>query len=100
LVLYGQLVERGADSVRASVTLLDVIQDSVVADIEVRDAVEQMDRMADSIAVQSLRMLGNRRSIAAVPKSFFGSRSLPALKVFLQGEQLYRRNDFKAARSS
>jgi serine/threonine-protein kinase len=100
LVLYGQLIERGGDSARASVTLLDVIQDSVVADFEVRDAVAQMDRMADSIAVQSLRMLGDRRSIAAVPKSFFGSRSLPALKVFLQGEQLYRRNEFREARGS
>jgi len=100
LVLYGQLIERGADSARASVTLLDVIQDSVVADFEVRDAVAQMDRMADSIAVQSLRLLGNRRSIAAVPKTFFGSRSLPALKVFLRGEQFYRQNDFSSARTA
>jgi serine/threonine-protein kinase len=45
-------------------------------------------------------MLGTKRSIAAVPKTFFGSRSLPALKVFLQGEQLYRRNEFREARGS
>ena len=58
-----------------------------------------MDAVADSIALRSLRQLGNGRSIAAVPRAYFGSRSLPALKLFLRGEQRYRKNDFEAARA-
>jgi len=100
IVVYGQLLETGSgrDSVRARVTVREVATDSLVAEFDVANASTQMDAVADSIAINSLRQLGKSRSIAAVPRAYFGSRSLPALKYFLQGEQKYRNNDFKAAR--
>jgi serine/threonine-protein kinase len=88
----------GRDSVRARVTVREVANDSLVAEFDVANASTQMDAVADSIAITSLRQLGKSRSIAAVPRAYFGSRSLPALKYFLQGEQKYRNNDFKAAK--
>jgi tetratricopeptide (TPR) repeat protein len=101
IVVFGQLLETGSsrDSVRARVTVHDVARDSVIGEFEVLNAATRMDAVADSIALRSLRQLGNGRSIAAVPRAYFGSRSLPALKLFLQGEQRYRKNDFEAARA-
>jgi tetratricopeptide (TPR) repeat protein len=81
------------------VTVHDVARDSVIGEFEVLNAVTRMDAVADSIALRSLRQLGNTRSIAAVPRAYFGSPSLPALKLFLRGEQRYRKNDFEAARA-
>jgi serine/threonine-protein kinase len=101
IVVFGQLLETGStrDSVRARVTVHDVARDSVIGEFEVLNAVTRMDAVADSIALRSLRQLGNTRSIAAVPRAYFGSPSLPALKLFLRGEQRYRKNDFQAARA-
>jgi tetratricopeptide (TPR) repeat protein len=101
VVVYGQLLETGTarDSVRARVTVHDVAKDSAIGEFEVLNAVTRMDAVADSIALRALRQLGNVRSIAAVPRAYFGSRSLPALKSFLRGEQHYRKNDFEAARA-
>jgi tetratricopeptide (TPR) repeat protein len=102
VVVFGQLLEAGAtgDSVRARVTIADASKDSVIGELEVMNSTTRMDLVADSIALRALRQLGTGRSIAAVPRAYFGSRSLPALKQFLQGEQQYRRNDFEAARTN
>jgi serine/threonine-protein kinase len=98
IVVYGQLIAVAGDSVRAMVTALATRTDSVLGDVEVRNSLDRMDQVADSITLRVLRELGRSRSIAAVPRTFFGARSLPALKAFLHGEQAYRRNDFVAAR--
>lgn len=98
LVVYGQVLQAGADSVRATVWLYDVARGAQISETEVRDLVTRMDRLADSIAIRLLRDLGNQRSIAAVPRAFFGAKSVPALKAFLLGEQFYRKNDFASAK--
>jgi eukaryotic-like serine/threonine-protein kinase len=56
-----------------------------------------MDLLADSLAVGVLRELGRARPIGAVPSVGFGTRSLPALKEFLQGEQFFRRTAWDSA---
>ena len=97
IVVYGQLLDPGRDSVKASVTVYDVARDTLVGEFSVSNASTNMDLVVDSIAMNALRQLGKTRPIAATRRAFFGSRSLPALKVFLQGEQLYRRNELNAA---
>jgi serine/threonine-protein kinase len=44
-----------------------------------------------------LRELGRTRPIGAVRSAAIGSRSLPALKAFLRGEQAYRRTQWDSA---
>src|SRR5690349_11731388 len=49
-----------------------------------------MGDLADSLGVKILRALGRNRPIGSLRRVSIGSRSLPALKAFLYGEQFYR----------
>jgi serine/threonine-protein kinase len=101
LVIVGQLTSSGADSVRASATVYDVTGDSALArDVDVLGTSARMDGLTDSLTLQVLRSLPSTRNVGAVLRlrPALGARSLAALKAFLQGEQLYRKNDFVAAR--
>jgi serine/threonine-protein kinase len=97
LVVFGQLVESGSDSVRLTATLLDVGGDRSLGEVDLRDASPHMDRLVDSAAVALLRALGRHRPIGAVRQAAFGGTSLPALKEFLRGEQFYRRSAWDSA---
>ena len=99
LALFGQLVRAGHDSVRLTASLLD-LNHGRTFEVEARDEFARIDRLADSLTVRVLRELGTVRPIAAVPRASLGSKSLPALKAFLQGEQLYRTNRVLAARDA
>jgi len=90
IVLYGNVVSTGHDSVRVSARLRDLGAASA-SEIEVRDLAARLDRVADSVAVRVLRELGRTRPIAAVPSAGFASQSLPAIKAYLAGEKFYRR---------
>jgi eukaryotic-like serine/threonine-protein kinase len=96
LVVFGQWMRAGRDTARVAATLVD-LRTRRSFEVEVRDGVEHVDRLVDSISVRVLRELGRTRAIAAVPKATIGSKSYPALKLFLQGEQYYRGNDMKSA---
>jgi eukaryotic-like serine/threonine-protein kinase len=98
IVVYGQLMRSGADSVRARFMLFDAKRDSTIFEDEVKDAVTQFDHLADSLTLRILRRLGKERPITAVARSTIGANSMVALKNFLQGEQAYRRHDTTAAR--
>jgi len=100
LVLVGQLVPAGNDSSRITATLVDARTGEDIGEVDIRDESSRVERMADSLTVQLLRELGRVRAIAAVPRSSIGSRSLGALKAFLQGEQYYRANEMTAARDA
>ncbi len=91
LAVYGQLIGAGGDSVRAIATLFDVGAARTLAEIERRDLVDNMDRLADSLTLALLRELGRVRPVGTVRHSALGTRSFPAVKAFLQGEQYYRR---------
>ena len=56
-----------------------------------------MDRLADSLTVGVLRELGRTRAIGLVRSASLGSRSVPALKAFLQGEQFLRRSEWDSS---
>jgi serine/threonine-protein kinase len=96
-VVYGALTRSGADSVRLTVEIADVPRAKRLATLEMRDAEERLDRLADSAALSVLRELGREgvAGLARPPSS--GTRSFAALKAFLQGEQHYRRNLFDSA---
>jgi eukaryotic-like serine/threonine-protein kinase len=100
LVVFGSLIGTGPDSARLTVTALDVQGDRPLADIELRDAANRMDRLADSLTVRLLRELGRTRRVEVFRTTSLGSSSLPALKAFLQGEQWFRRASWDSALAS
>jgi serine/threonine-protein kinase len=95
-VVYGQLLGAGPDSVRLLATVLDA-SNGTHDEIELRDVSDRMDRLADSLTIAVLRTLGRTRAIGAVRGTPLGSRSLPALRAFLQGEQFLRRSQYDSA---
>ena len=97
LVVFGSLIGAGPDSARLTVTALDVVEDRPLAEIELRDAADRMDRLADSLTVRLLRELGRTRRIDVFRTTSLGSTSLPALKAFLRGEQWFRRASWDSA---
>ena len=74
--------------------------DRPLAEIELRDAADRMDRLADSLTVRLLRELGRTRRIEVFRTTAMGSTSLPALKAFLRGEQWFRRAAWDSALAS
>jgi DNA-binding SARP family transcriptional activator len=97
LVVFGQLVESGPDSVRLTASLLDVEENRPLGEVDLRDASAHMDRLVDSTAVALLRALGRHRPMTSTRQAPLGGASLPALKEFLRGEQFYRRSAWDSA---
>jgi eukaryotic-like serine/threonine-protein kinase len=97
LVVVGSVVHAGADSLRLSLTVVDVNAGEPVGDVEFAGAVSRMDMAVDSLTVGLLAALGRTRAIGAVQLSAARSRSLPALKAYLQGEQFVRRSEWDSA---
>ena len=96
LVVYGQLVGIGKDSVRLSATVLEVATGHLRPDFERSGPVDRIAELADSFSIAMLRGLSG--TSAGVPRlSSVGTRSLPALKAFLRGEQYLRRTLFDSA---
>src|SRR3954469_24365441 len=56
-----------------------------------------MDRIADSLTLALLRVIGTGRPVNAVRHASMGSTSLPAIRAFLQGEQAFRRTEWDSA---
>ncbi len=90
LVIFGELVGAGTDSVRLAATVYDGGTERALAELEVYGSTNRMDRVADSLTVAVLRELSRTRPIGAVRLSSLGSSSLLAIKAFLQAEQFYR----------
>ena len=97
LVVFGSLIGAGPDSARLTATAFDVAEDRPLAEIELRDATDRMDRLADSLTLRLLRELGRTRRIGVFRATAMGSTSLPALKAFLRGEQWFRRASWDSA---
>jgi serine/threonine-protein kinase len=100
LALYGTLVSTGADSVRLTARMLDVARGEVISETDIRGTAARLDQLADSLTVSVLRDLAQTREIGAARSSGIGSRSLPALRAFLRGEQFFRRTEWDSARTS
>jgi eukaryotic-like serine/threonine-protein kinase len=97
LVVTATVVGVGRDSARLSASLTDVNDGRSVGDVDLRGESDHMDRLADSLTVALLRELGRTRPIGAVRLASHGSRSLPALRAFLRGEQFWRRSVWDSA---
>ena len=97
VVVFGSLIGAGPDSARLTATALDVADNRPLAELELRDAANRMDRLADSLTVRLLRELGRTRRIEVFRATAMGSTSLPALKAFLRGEQWFRRASWDSA---
>lgn len=96
--VYGQLLAVGADSVRASVTLLDVASGQPLVELRRVEATSHMERLTDSITVDILRALGRVIPLGAARAApLGGATSLEVLRAFLQGEQFYRRAAWDSA---
>jgi serine/threonine-protein kinase len=96
LVVFGS-VRRARDTVSFRATVLDLSRKSVESDLEVKGDMADIGDLADSLGVRILQLLGRDRPIGAVRRVSIGSRSLPALKAFLNGEQFYRRGLWDSA---
>ncbi len=98
LAVFGRLVGAGPDSVRLSATLIDVVADVPLAEFSLRDRIDRVDRLADSLSVRIVGELSRIRPIGAARLSSLGSSSPQAVKEFLRGEQFYRRMQLDSAR--
>jgi tetratricopeptide (TPR) repeat protein len=96
LVVFGS-VRKASGTVSLRATVLDVARRRAEADLEVRGDTAAMGDLADSLGVRILQALGRNRPIGSVRQVSIGSRSLPALKAFLYGEQFYRRGLWDSA---
>ena len=97
LVVFGNLARRGRDSVSLRATVLDRSRNAAEPDLEVAGDERRIGELADSLGVKILRVLGRGRPIGSVRHVSLASRSLPALKEFLRGEQFYRRGLWDSA---
>jgi serine/threonine-protein kinase len=97
LVVFGTLARRGADSVSLRASVLDRSRNAAEPDLEVAGDERRIGELADSLGVKILRVLGRGRPIGSVRHVSLASRSLPALKEFLRGEQFYRRGLWDSA---
>jgi len=97
LVVYGAVAPRGRDSVTLRAALLDRVGGMAKTDIEVSGEAARIGELADSLGIRALRVLASSRAIGSVRRVSIGSKSLPALKAFLQGEQFHRRGMWDSA---
>ena len=100
LVLFGDLSSSGPDSVHLRAAIFDVADNRVKYNIELVGEADRMDALADSLSLRVLRQLGAEGGLGASPLYAVGTRSLPALKAFLQGQQFYRRAVMDSALSA
>jgi len=98
ITVFGTIVGVGSDSVRVVATMLGVARGEPLAEIELRDRADRLDRLADSLAVRLLGDLGRTQRVSATPMYSIGSGVPAAIKAFLRGEQHYRRSDWDSAR--
>jgi len=97
LVIFGRLVSAGTDSVRVIATLYDVAGETSVAQFDLRDRADRVDRLADSLAVHVIGDLSRDRQLAGWRLRSLGSSTPAALRAFLRGEQFYRAFDMDSA---
>src|SRR3954447_14382653 len=96
LVVFGS-VRKTRDTVSLRATVLDLAKKQGEPDLEVKGGMADIGDLADSLGVRILQSLGQDRPIGSVRRVSIGSRSLPALKAFLSGEQFYRRGVYDSA---
>ena len=98
IVIFGTLQQTGRDTARVLATIYDAAVGTKVADIDWRDEVSRIDRLADTLTVRAVRELARDRRLSLTPRAtLVGSRSIPAIKEFLLAERLQRGGLFDSA---
>ncbi|HET9293110.1 MAG TPA: hypothetical protein VFO06_02385, partial [Gemmatimonadales bacterium] len=97
LAIYGRLDLAEGDSVRLRATLIDVVEDRLLGEVDRADERNRLDRLQDSAGVDVLRLLGRVPTGGTVLYGSLRTRSIAALKEFLRGEQHYRRSRWDSA---
>ncbi|HSA56267.1 MAG TPA: serine/threonine-protein kinase [Gemmatimonadaceae bacterium] len=97
LTVVGSVVRAGPDSVRLSASVIDATSQRSIGDFQFFESSDRIDRIADSLSAGVLRLLGRARRAGAMALATLGTRSLPAAKAFLRGEQLFRRAAWDSA---
>ena len=77
--------------------MLDAVGESGQREVEVSGEAARIGELSDSLGLRILQTLGQSRVLGSVRQVSMGSRSLPALKAVLQGEQFYRRGLWESA---
>ncbi|HEU5153661.1 MAG TPA: hypothetical protein VFU03_02905, partial [Gemmatimonadales bacterium] len=96
LVVFGS-VSKTRNTVSLRATVLNLAGERSEGDLEVKGDTADIGDLADSLGIRILQALGRNRPIGALRQVTIGSRSLPALKAFLYGEQFYRRGLWDSA---
>jgi eukaryotic-like serine/threonine-protein kinase len=100
LVVFGDVGVEGRDSVHVRYTVYDVARARPRNSFDARGERTRMEALADSIALRVLRELGGASGAGGSPLTSVGTRSVPAMRAFLQAQQLYRRAAIDSARSA
>jgi len=100
LVLFGQLIGVGSDTARLRVTVFDASTGRALAEPERVGVADRIDRLADSVTMDVLRSLGRMGLGSSFRLPSGGTRSLAALKGFLEGEQQLRRFSLDSAQAA
>lgn len=95
--VFGRIVGSANDSVAIHASLLEVVSDRIV-NIDVRDAT--VEAATDRLTRTLLDQISTTHRLGAVRATSLGSRSVPALRAFLQGEQFFRRTSWDSASAS
>lgn len=90
IIVFGQLLRVGPDSVRLRAAVLDARTGRTRAEIDRANPADRIDRLADSVSVDVIRTLTASTPGLHIRLFSVGTRSLPALKAFLQGERFFR----------
>jgi eukaryotic-like serine/threonine-protein kinase len=98
LVLFGDVGLEGRDSVHIRYAVYDVAAARTRYNFDLRGERSRMDALADSMALRVLREIGSGAGGAALTS--VGTRSVPAMRAFLQGQQFYRRGVVDSARNA
>jgi len=98
-IVFGTILPAGDRTVTVSAAVVDMADRKVleVSEIKRRGQSERIDALADSVSLALLRALGESGALPESRGSSLGSASLSALKMFLAGEQSYRKGEWDSA---
>jgi serine/threonine-protein kinase len=94
--VFGSIIASTGETSRMTASLLNVRTDSIVGEFKGSGA--EITHLADSLALVVIESLGRWHRLGAVDRPApRGTSSVPALRYFLQGEQLFRRTQWDSA---
>lgn len=96
MVMKGSLTREGS-RVRADGTLVSADDGKPIAHVSTTAAPENLAALTDSIAWSLLRQLSNSRGLPALGAGAVTTHSIPALRAYLEGEQLAAAYRMRAA---